>query len=84
MSQNNRLEGRQQETEGDRALERFLKFNRPQYFRKHSTKQEAETWVEQIENIFAALNYGDQKGSVRILQTSGANPRLVAPEKRRI
>jgi hypothetical protein len=49
------------ENEGDRALERFLRFHPPQYYGKPGSEQEVETWVEQIEDIFAALHYGDQR-----------------------
>jgi hypothetical protein len=59
--QNNCREKHRLETEGDWALERFLKFNLPQYFGKHGSEQEAETWVEQMEDIFVTLNYGDQR-----------------------
>jgi hypothetical protein len=43
----------------DRALERFLKFNPPQYSGKPNTVQEAESWIEQLKNIYAALKYED-------------------------
>jgi hypothetical protein len=59
MTKNNRWEEHQPVTEGDRAMERFLKFNPPQFFGKPDSKKEAETWDNQIEDIFATLNYGD-------------------------
>jgi hypothetical protein len=61
MSQSNRRKEHRTQTEGDRALERFLRFHPPQYYGKPRSEQEAETWVEQIEDIFAALHYGDQR-----------------------
>jgi hypothetical protein len=61
MSQSNRREEHRLEIEGDRALERFLRFHPPQYYGRHSSEQEAETWIEEIEDIFTALHYGDQR-----------------------
>jgi hypothetical protein len=39
------------DTGEDRALEHFLKFNPPHYSGKPNTVQEAESWIEQLENI---------------------------------
>jgi hypothetical protein len=55
------------DTEENRALERFLDFNPPQY-----SGQEAESWIDQLENIFAALKYEDlQKMHFTSLQLLG-------------
>jgi hypothetical protein len=43
--------------EEDRALERFLKFNLPKYHGKLNIAQEAENWIDQMENVFTVLKY---------------------------
>jgi hypothetical protein len=46
--------------EVDQALEIFLKFHPLQFYGKLDQEQEVELWKEQMEDIFAALNYTDQ------------------------
>jgi hypothetical protein len=61
MIENTRREKQSPVIEESRALERFLKFYPPQYFGKPNSKQEMETWIDQMENIFAVLNYEDMR-----------------------
>jgi hypothetical protein len=45
----------------DLALERFLKFKPLLFIGKPNLEWEAETWVEQMEDIFVVLRYSDQR-----------------------
>jgi hypothetical protein len=45
----------------DLALEKFLKFLPPLFQGKADSEQEAEAWIERMEDIFAVLNYSDQR-----------------------
>jgi hypothetical protein len=49
------------ETKGDQVLERFLKFNPSPFHGRPDSEQEAEAWVKQMEDMFAALNYANQR-----------------------
>jgi hypothetical protein len=49
------------ETEGDQALKKYLEFCPPQFYGKPNSEQETEAWIDQMEDIFTALNYADQK-----------------------
>jgi hypothetical protein len=47
--------------EADQALERFLKFHPPQFLVKADQEQEAKSWMKQIDDLCAALNYTKQR-----------------------
>ena len=49
-----------QDKEEDRALERFLKFNPPKFIGGPDPEL-AENWLERMTNIFAALNYAEER-----------------------
>jgi hypothetical protein len=49
----------QPQPEGDKALERFLKFHPPLFQRRSDSEREAEMWMERMEDIFATPNYID-------------------------
>ncbi|XP_027158322.1 myosin-9-like [Coffea eugenioides] len=51
---------RAQDREEDRALERFLKFNPPK-FTGEPNPEVAENWLERMTNIFAALDYTEDR-----------------------
>ena len=51
--------GRQDRGE-DRALERFLKFNPPKFLGEPDPEV-AENWLERMTNIFAALDYSEDR-----------------------
>jgi hypothetical protein len=59
MTDNTRCEEHRPINEGDHALEKFLKFHHLQYFGKPDIAQEVRNWIDQMENIFAVLNYED-------------------------
>nr|XP_027088703.1 uncharacterized protein LOC113710054 [Coffea arabica] len=56
----------------DRALERFLKFNSPK-FTDEPDPEVAENWLERMANIFAALDYAEERRvTFAIFQFEGA------------
>nr|XP_027082214.1 uncharacterized protein LOC113704514 [Coffea arabica]XP_027102366.1 uncharacterized protein LOC113723509 [Coffea arabica] len=69
----------------DRALERFLKFN-PTKFTGESDPEAAENWLERMTNIFAALNYTEDRRVIFALSNlrEWHVPELVTNERKRI
>nr|XP_027127768.1 uncharacterized protein LOC113743892 [Coffea arabica] len=64
----------------DRALERFLKFGPPKFYRGPEPEV-AEGWWERISDIFAALNYAEERQvTFAAFQFEGAAP----TEQRRV
>jgi hypothetical protein len=63
------------DTGEDRTLERFFKFNPPQYSGKPNTIQEVESWIEQLENVYVVLKYEDLR------KVHFASFRLLAPAR---
>ncbi|XP_027178101.1 uncharacterized protein LOC113777265 [Coffea eugenioides] len=75
----------------DQALERFLKFGPPKFYGGPEPKI-AEGWWERISDIFAALNYMEERQGamsvaeyeVQFTKLSRFAPELVATEQRRV
>ncbi|XP_071905700.1 uncharacterized protein [Coffea arabica] len=75
----------------DRALERFLKFGPPKFY-GGPEPEIAEGWWERISDIFAALNYTEERQGamsvaeyeVQFTKLSRFAPELVATEQRRV
>ena len=53
--------GRQTKKTKDEALERFLKFQPPIFFGETDQDQKADLWMDQLEDIYAALQYTDEQ-----------------------
>lgn len=47
--------------ENDFALAKFLKFQPPEFYGKAEQEQEAELWIEKMEDIYSALQYADER-----------------------